>query len=205
MMKEKLIEKTTAWERFNHWILAVSFLILFFTGLGFLYQSLNWINTIFGGNHIASTIHKWSGVVFTISLILTLGSYLGEALRFTSDDSKWISSLGGYFSKEAEPPPQGKLNAGQKLFYLIVVVLFGATVSLSGFIIWLFPNSRGLILFAHFLHNISYVVFAIAVPLHIYLGTAANPGTFRVMTRGTVTAAWAKKHHGRWAKEIGLD
>jgi cytochrome b subunit of formate dehydrogenase len=43
------------------------------------------------------------------------------------------------------------------------------------------------------------------VPLHVYLATAANPGTFRIMTRGDVPVDWAKKHHGKWVKDLGLD
>ncbi len=204
-MEKRLLQKTTAWERCNHWILALSFIVLFLTGLGFLYQSLNWINTVFGGNHLAKEIHRWGGLVFAISLILTMGNYFAEAVSFTEEDKKWLSSLGGYFSRTEEPPPQGRLNAGQKLFYLVVVLIFGLAISLSGFMLWFFNTSRGLILFAHFLHNLSYIVFAFAVPLHIYLSTAANPGTLRVMTRGTVSAAWAKKHHGKWARDMGVD
>lgn len=36
----------------------------------------------------------------------------------------------------------------------------------------------------------------------ISLGTAAMPGTFGSMTRGTVTKAWARLHHPRWAREV---
>ncbi len=204
-MKKDLVQKTTGFERFNHLVLAASFSILFLTGLGFLYHTLSWINTMFFGVHNAKVIHEWAGVVFSISLILTFGNYLGESLRFSREDSAWISSLGGYFSRTAEPPPQGKLNAGQKIFYLLIVVGGGLAISLSGYMLWLFPSSRGNILFGHFLHNIAVLLFAVTVPLHIYLGTAANPGTFRVMTRGTVTRAWAKKHHGKWARDLGID
>lgn len=204
MMRGQMIQKTTTWERFNHLILALSFLVLFFTGLGFLYHSLNWLNIIFGGNHLAKEIHRWAGAVFTASLLLTMGSYLSESLRFGPEDRQWFATLGGYLSKTVEPPPQGRLNAGQKIFYLMVLI-FGLAISVSGFIIWLFPASRGWILFGHFIHNLSYIIFTVTVPIHIYLSTAANPGTFRVMTRGTVTPAWAKKHHGKWARDLGLE
>ena len=33
---------------------------------------------------------------------------------------------------------------------------------------------------------------------HAYLGTVANPGTWRVLVDGTVTRAWAKHHHPNW-------
>jgi len=37
---------------------------------------------------------------------------------------------------------------------------------------------------------------------HIYLGTAAEPGTFGSMIRGTVTREWARLHHARWYRAI---
>jgi len=37
---------------------------------------------------------------------------------------------------------------------------------------------------------------------HIYLGTAAEPGTFRAITGGTVTKDWARLHHPRWYREV---
>ncbi|RME67092.1 MAG: formate dehydrogenase subunit gamma [Nitrospirae bacterium] len=204
-MSGHIVQRTKAWERFNHWVLALSFIVLALTGLGFLYQSLAWLNTVFGGVQLAKDIHKWAGVVFAVSVFFTLFSYLVESLRWTGDDSRWLATLGGYFSKSAEDIPQGRLNAGQKLYYLIVVLLGGAAISLSGFLIWLGSTDAGLLRFAHFLHNLATFIFLFSVPLHIYLGTAANPGTFRAMTRGTVTRAWAKKHHAKWAKELGIE
>ncbi len=203
-MRHDLVQRTTGWERFNHWLLALSFIVLVLTGFGFLYNSLNWLNTIFGGNQLAKEIHKWAGVVFTLSVLFTLGSYLGDSIRFTKEDYQWLSSLGGYLSKTTTEPPQGRLNAGQKLYYLLVVVLTGAVIIITGFILW-FAQSTGWLRFGHFLHNLAFVVFVTTVPLHIYLSTAANPGTFRAMTRGTVTRAWVKRHHRKWAKEIGIE
>jgi len=37
---------------------------------------------------------------------------------------------------------------------------------------------------------------------HIYLGTAAEPDTFRSIIRGTVTKSWARLHHPRWYREV---
>jgi cytochrome b subunit of formate dehydrogenase len=37
---------------------------------------------------------------------------------------------------------------------------------------------------------------------HIYLGTAAEPGTFASMVRGTVTKDWARLHHPKWYREV---
>jgi formate dehydrogenase subunit gamma len=108
--------------------------------------------------------------------------------------------LGGYLSRDSEPPPQGKINAGQKLVG-IAVLIFGALISITGLLMWLGTPSGILVL----LHNVSNMVFAILIPLHIYMATAANPGTFRIMTRGDIPLYWAKKKHAKWVKEIGAE
>jgi formate dehydrogenase subunit gamma len=74
---------------------------------------------------------------------------------------------------------------------------------LSGLLIW-FPRAFPslLVAFSYVLHDITFILFVVAIILHVYLGTAAEPGTFRSMTRGTVTRQWARLHHPRWYREI---
>jgi formate dehydrogenase subunit gamma len=202
---EKMIQKTTAFERFVHLLMAVSGIVLLLTGLGFLYpQELGWLNTLFGGQSIALDIHNWGGIVFAVSIVLSLGTLLSESLKWSKEDSEWIGMLGGYMSKDKQPPPQGKLNAGQKILALAVVA-FGILISVSGFMMWWSAGAKGTMNLGLLLHSISFVVFAIIMPIHIYMATAANPGTFRIMTRGDVPLYWAKKKHPKWVKEIGAD
>jgi formate dehydrogenase subunit gamma len=99
-------------------------------------------------------------------------------------------------------PPMGKLNPIQKLYYLIVLVA-GFVNAASGVLIWLVTGNRALTLTCHLIHNLSFLLFAIAVPLHAYFGTLANPGTFRIMVYGTVPLEFAKKKYPKWMKEIG--
>jgi formate dehydrogenase subunit gamma len=195
----KMIQKTTCFERFVHMLLALSGLALLLTGLGFLYKDeLGWLNAIFGGVHIAKGIHDWGGIVFIAALVLSLGTWFPDCLKWSKEDSEWIGMLGGYLSKDKEPPPQGKINAGQKIAGLAVFVL-GVLIGLSGVIMWLFTPSAGWVL----IHNICAMFFAMLIPLHIYMATAGNPGTFRIMTRGDVPLYWAKKKHAKWIEETG--
>ncbi len=196
----KMVQKTSAFERVVHWVLMLSFSVLTLSGFAFAYSTLNWINNLFGGNVWASMCHNWSGVLFVGSLLLTVGSYLGDALKFGAEDSAWLSNMGGYFNKNADIPPQGKMNFGQKMFYLVVVLGAGLLISVSGFMLWNGASAMG-----HLLHNIAFFMMVSFMPIHIYLATAANPGVFRVMTRGTVTLAFAKKHYGKWVKDAGLE
>ncbi len=198
----RMVEKASTGERFNHLVLLVSFFILMWTGLGFLFAKLAWMNVVFGGALLAKEIHQWSGVVFVVSLLITIGSYLGESLRWSAEDSQWLSGLGGYFSG-AKMPEQGRMNAGQKLFYLVVLV-FGLLISVSGFILWL-SAAQGALRVGLVLHNIANIVLVTTIPLHVYLATICNPGTARIMYRGTVPLEWAKKKHAKWVRSLGIE
>jgi formate dehydrogenase subunit gamma len=58
--------------------------------------------------------------------------------------------------------------------------------------------------FAYLIHDVTFILFAMLIVIHIYLGTVAEPGTFGSMTRGTVTGrgrasitrAWYRKFTG---------
>ena len=99
-------------------------------------------------------------------------------------------------------PAQGRLNAGQKGYYLLLL-LTGGAIAASGFVIWLMPGVKKWILISHLAHNISFDLLMLAVPSHIYLATLANPGTFRIMVYGTVPLEWAKKRHAKWVQKMG--
>jgi formate dehydrogenase subunit gamma len=174
----KMIQKTTISERLNHWGLAISFFVLALTGLGFEFKSLGWLSTVFGGKALSSDIHKWSGVVFGLSILFSVSSYLGEALSFGPEDMEWIRLRGGYLGVRGNVPPQGKLNAGQKLYYL-TVLLFGLLILVSGFIIWLAGGSRGWMQIAHFLHNLSFVVLVTACPSSYLSCDGSEPRHFQ--------------------------
>jgi len=52
------------------------------------------------------------------------------------------------------------------------------------------------------LHDLTFILFVVAIVFHIYLGTAAEPGTFHSMIRGSVSKRWARFHHPRWYREV---
>jgi len=197
-----MVRKASKAEILNHWILAVSCILLIITGYGFLFQ-LKQIYALFGDNYTMKVVHNWTGAVFTISLLGTLLNYLQESLDWDSDDWNWIKMGGGYLSrKPVAAPPMGKLNTGQKLYYLVILI-GGVGIAASGFAIWFVPGMRTVTLACHFVHNLCFVLFVVAVPAHIYLGTLANPGLLRIMISGMVPLEVAKKRYPKWMKEIG--
>jgi len=195
-----MIKKAGAFEIINHWVMAISCILLAVQGYGFLFH-VEGVGSVFGGFNSMRNLHNYLGIAFSISLFFSIFMYLKEALTFDADDIGWIMVLGGYLSHKVTVPPMGKINTGQKFFYLAVLI-FGIGISASGYVIWLLPGNKQYILLSHIVHNISFVVLMIAIPAHIYLGTLANPGTLRIMLSGTVPYQWAKKRHPKWVAEV---
>jgi formate dehydrogenase subunit gamma len=192
----EMVRKSTLDEILNHWILAISCILLIISGYGFLFH-VEVIGAMFGGFETMKTVHNWLGVVFVLSLLYSMRHYFRDSLEYDADDRQWFKVAGGYLSKKVKVPPMGKYNPGQKLYYLAILV-FGLVISLSGFGIWLFKESVTVMLVSHLLHNLAFIVFIIAVPVHIYLSTLANPGTFRIMVSGTVPLEVARKRYPKW-------
>jgi formate dehydrogenase subunit gamma len=198
-----MLRKATTAEIVNHWILAVSCFLLIITGYGFLFK-VESIYAFFGSNATMKVVHNWTGVIFTLSLAGTLFNYLHEALDLTRDDWNWIKMGGGYLSKKPVPvPPMGKINTGQKLYYLAILA-GGIGIAASGFAIWLIAGARAVTIVSHLVHNLAFVLFVVAVPAHIYLGTLANPGLLSIMINGMVPLEVAKKRYPKWMKELGI-
>jgi formate dehydrogenase subunit gamma len=111
-----------------------------------------------------------------------------------------------YFRRQSgEDPTVGKYNGGQKIFFYMVGLL-AVVLLATGIILW-YPLSFAALWrqVSWPLHDAAFLLFAVSIVGHIYLGTAALPGTFRSMTRGTVSKSYARKHHPRWYRETTGD
>ena len=94
------------------------------------------------------------------------------------------------------------MNAGQKIFLWLTAGL-SLIMGLTG-VLLVFKNSLPLTFncIMSTIHGLFAVIFLAAVIAHAYLGTLANPGTWRALIDGRVGRKWAKKHHSEWYKEI---
>ena len=199
-MAEMLI-KSSVDEILNHWILAGSCILLMITGLAFLFH-MESVAAVFGGFNTMKDVHNWGGVVFTLSMLYSMRHYLKDAFEYDADDAQWFKVAGGYLSHKVKVPPMGKYNPGQKLYYLAVVGA-GLAIAVSGFAIWFMKDNGTIMLLAHLVHNVAFCIFVLAVPVHVYLGTLANPGTFQLMVSGTLPLEEAKRRYPKWMKAAG--
>jgi formate dehydrogenase subunit gamma len=197
----EMVRKSSVDEVVNHWILAGSCLLLMLTGFAFLFQ-LDPVAGVFGGWNPMKEVHNWGGVVFCLSLLYSMRHYLKDAFEYDADDWQWFKVAGGYLSHKVKVPPMGKYNPGQKLYYLAIVGA-GIAIALSGFGMWLLKEDSTILLLSHLIHNIAFIVFVLAVPVHIYLGTLANPGTVQIMLTGKMPLKDAKKKHPKWINQAG--
>ena len=61
---------------------------------------------------------------------------------------------------------------------------------------------RWLVAISYVFHDIAALAMLAGFIIHIYEGTAAQPGTFQSMTNGTVKEEWAWTHHPAWYAEV---
>ena len=201
-MKEQLIQRYSAPERFNHWVVAVCFVLLAISGLAFFYPAFFWLTGVFGTPQLARIVHPFVGVVMFLAFARQFFRYWHHNL-ITSEDVKWMKSVKEVM-KGNEVGDIGKYNGGQKgMFWLMCACM--AVLLISGFIIWRpyfapsFPIP--LIRLALLAHATSAVALIAGIIIHVYAALWVK-GTIRAMVEGVVTHAWAKKHHPRWYRDM---
>lgn len=199
----QLIERYTPNERSNHWITAISFILLALSGLAMFHPSMSFLYAVLGGGQWTRILHPFIGVVMFVSFLIL-------ALRFwhhnylDRDDIQWMKQMGDVLNNREDRLPEiGRYNAGQKLLFFVMVVCL-VLLLLSGIVIWrryfslYFPIE--IIGLSSLVHAITAFVLICGIIIHIYAALWVK-GSIGAMTRGYVTWGWARKHHPRWFRE----
>jgi formate dehydrogenase subunit gamma len=186
-----------------HWTVASFFFLSLLSGLPIWTPIFGWMAAFLGGLSVCRWLHPWAGLLFVASSLVMFLHWQRE-MRMQAKDREWLrpQKIVQYMKHEGDDPEMGKYNGGQKLFFF-TTALGALGLLLSGVVLW-FPMSfpQLLRLASILLHDLTFILFAVAIVFHIYLGTAALPGTFRAMVRGTVTQAWARLHHPGWYRDV---
>jgi formate dehydrogenase subunit gamma len=222
----RTIQRFSDLDRTAHWLMAVSFIVLGFSGLNVLYGKYVLLPVlgpeVFSG---LSAFMKWihNHVAFAFMAGLALSFVMWVKHNFPNRyDLQWLAQGGGMFSKHGHPPAK-KFNAGQKILFWMIM-LGGVAISLSGLALMfpfqasLFTKTFGLISvfglslpanptglqemqFASVWHAILGVFLICVIFAHVYIGTLGMQGAFEAMGNGHVDENWAKEHHSVWAEE----
>ena len=197
------VRRYTPAARANHWLTAISLVALALSGLSLFHPSLFFLTGLFGGGAATRAIHPWIGVVLVLS-------FTGLFVRFfrlnlpANEDAAWIKALPEVLKGHEENVPElGKYNAGQKGVFWGMTILILVLVS-SGLVIWdqyFFDyTSIGQKRVAVLTHSIAAICAMLIWIVHVYAAIWVR-GTVSGMTRGSVTAGWAWRHHRKWLRE----
>lgn len=206
IVRERPVEvaRYRAFTRANHWITAACAVILLLSGFAFFHPSLYWLTWLFGNGQFARWLHPIVGVVMALSF---LGLFV-QMWRLNlphREDAVWAGHIKDVVESNEEALPElGKYNAGQKLVFwgmagLLLVLL------VTGLMMWeeFFPHLVSIPArrIALLVHATCAVLMLLLFVLHVYAAIWTR-GTFRAMTRGTVTGGWAWRHHRKWLREL---
>lgn len=221
------ITRFNSLDRFSHWILAVSFVILGLSGLNMIYGKFLLI-PVFGKSGYATIamagkwMHNYVAFAFILGLVLILVLWIKHNFP-NKHDIIWLLKGGGMFSKGSHPPAK-KFNAGQKILFWLII-LCGISICVSG-IALMFPFQFSLFAETFSMINVlgfnlpteltgmeemqlsqvwhsAMGIFMICVIIaHIYIGTLGMEGAFDAMGSGEVDKNWAKEHHSIWVEEL---
>jgi formate dehydrogenase subunit gamma len=190
--------------RVLHWGTAIFFIPALLSGLAiyspWLYRALT---PLFGGGPMTRLLHPWFSIGFVVFFAFQFLNWLSP-MTWNSDDRRWMKRMKSYVTnaEEVEPEYVDFFNSGQKMYFWAIV---GSAVVflLSGIPMW-FPAifGRTMVAISYVLHDLAGLVMLVGFIVHVYEGTAAQPGTFASMTRGTVERRWAWTHHPAWYRRV---
>ncbi len=196
--------------RINHWIVAISFVLLLLSGLSLFHPSLFWLSGLFGGGAVVRWLHPWIGVVLVVAFLGLFVRFFVQNLPETTD-FVWLARIRDVLKGRDEYLPElGKYNAGQKFVFWSQSVLV-ATLFVTGIGLWEpglayveklfgFKATIDQLRIAALLHA-SAAVLAITIwVVHVYAAIWVR-GTISAMTRGTVSGGWGWRHHRKWLRK----
>jgi formate dehydrogenase subunit gamma len=204
MNDNDLIERFKPVDRANHWLTAITFILVALSGLALFHPAFFWLSNLFGGGTWTRILHPFIGVVLAISFWFLAHRFWADN-RITEADREWVRHIRDVVTNHDERLPEvGRFNAGQK--YLFFVMVSSVVLLLvSGIVIWQpwfapwFPVA--VIRMAAVIHALAAFVLIAGIIVHIYAAFWVK-GTIQAMTRGTVTRAWARFHHPGWYREV---
>lgn len=197
------LQRYSLWNRLNHWLVAISFVLLVLSGLPFFHPFFWSLTGLFGGPTMTRILHPWIGLFMAVMFVILAISFFRESLM-RRHDIQWLKQIRDVLSNRAERlPPVGKNNAGQKLVYWIMLGSI-ALLLITGFLIWQPVVGQAVPITLRRLASMghAYVAFLAIITLiiHIYSGIWVK-GSFQAMVRGRVSKAWARHHHSLWYEE----
>ncbi len=211
------IERYSKSTRTLHWVHTAAFIILFLTGLIIFTPFLAFL----GQDSWTRLIHRVAAIIFVIGpLIFFLVRWKSavkgvfEAFKWGKKDIGWLLAAPRYYflNDEKAMPPQGHMNTGQKMWWLMVLIC-GAIFIITGAIMW-FARAQApewILQWSLILHDLAFLATGAMFLVHVYLSVIhplmrpLHTGAWSSMYRGRVSYDYARSHHAEWYAEISQE
>src|ERR1700674_1788535 len=129
------IERYSAATRINHWIIAISFVLLALSGLALFHPALFWLINLCGGGPWTGIVHAFIGC-FMVAPFFLLGVQIWRDNTLQQRDWIWLRKINDVvYNREENLPEVGRYNGGQKLLFFAIVVCLTCLLP-SGIVIW---------------------------------------------------------------------
>jgi formate dehydrogenase subunit gamma len=192
-------------QRFLHWMGVFGFLLLLVTG-----SVLVWPRQVPVGMCCAlRQLHRLGAILYALWPILYavlhrhgLREFLKESFTFTRDDLAWFKHIIPYFfGRTRGLPPQGRVNAGQKLQHIGVIVL-SLAMGASGVVLLLGAGRLGpnALAITATIHDLGMLGLAVLMVGHVYFTLLY--GGLDAMLKGYVSVEYARMEHPKWLASL---
>lgn len=190
--------------RVLHWSVAIFFVLSLISGFAIYSPTLyRWLTPLFGGGPRTRLLHPWFGVLFTLFFFFQFLNWFAP-MAWTEVDRRWMKRIREYATNKhkVEQEDVGFFNGGQKLYFWAIAVS-AVLFLITGVLMWLdHVVARWVVAVSYVIHDLAALVMLAGFIIHVYEGTAQQPGTFRSMIDGTVTEKWAWTHHPGWYRAV---
>lgn len=206
------VKRFTIHFRIFHWAYAISYFVLYLSGLAMYTEFFDWLYVLFGGPATARIIHRVAAVIFILCPIYmtifdrkSMVHWLKNVFKWGKRDLIYLKNFPfDMFGFKVKNPPQDFISGGEKLNSFMQIVTFFMFVG-SGIVMWVpryFP--QWVIDWSYPMHNIAVGLSLMVVVGHIYLSSynPSSKASLEGMVTGEVSEDYAKHHHGIWYDEI---
>ncbi len=222
MSPERMIERLSVTQRFAHFVITTSIIMLLLTGLPITFgEQMRWFMNVFGGPDISMLLHRIAAFALILTSIYYGTYYVLSVINGKSSVRAIFFGLGDIkdafqdiefsFNRSDEEPRHGKYNWIMKVsliwtvFEIFVFIVTGLILWFPWYFLEIWP--RNYMVAVATIHG----MFGIMALLHFtshYAATHFQPGKFpinRVIFAGKITEEEAKSEFPAWYDEINKE
>jgi len=201
---DKLIPRYRPMQRAAHWLFTLVFFVLLFSGLALFVPAVS----VWAASTTGRLVHRIAAVVLMLTPVfyfLTdregLAQLVKDSFFYDQDDRAWFRRFVPYvFGNARNLPPQGRINAGEKLHHAAIIIGF-LVISITGLMLWFWETiPAALRLVTLLVHDAAMAALALLTIGHVFFVFVY--GAFSGMWKGYVTERYARLEHPKWLAQL---